>query len=147
MQPYSSSTDSIYQRNVLKRRRSSTVMTGSTFPGLRCTGATAFVKRPSPVVSRLPARQFHALSSGNAKSQLRRVSSCSHPALSASVSTCTSEHWLGGTRKYGMQALLSTSCPRPVNTQRMLQRLLFGKISSVALLAGRQAGRDKRTEC
>ncbi len=28
----------------------------------------------------------------------------------------------------------------------MLHRLIFGKICSVALLAGRQAGRDKRTE-
>lgn len=78
MQPYSCSTDSIYQRNVLKRRYSSIVMTMLTFAGLKCSGATAFANRPSPVVSRLPARQFHALSSGNAKAQLRKVNSCSH---------------------------------------------------------------------
>lgn len=40
--------------------------------GLKCSGATAFANRPSPVVSRLPALQFHALSSGNAKAQLRK---------------------------------------------------------------------------
>ncbi len=149
MQAHSCSTASIYQRNVLKRRRLSIVIIRSSFAGLTCTGATAFANRSSPanVASRLPARQFHALSTGNGKFQIRRVSSCLDPAFAASASTFA--HWLGGTRvNTGCKRFCrSTSCPRPANTPRKLHLLLFGNIQSVALLAGRQAGCDKRTEC
>jgi len=118
----------------VERRRSTNIMMNSTLAGLRCTGATAFVNRPSPVVSRLPAGHSHALSSGNAKSQSRRVSSCSHPALSAPESTCTPEHLLGGTRKYGMQALLSTSRPGPSTPHVCCICCFFARISLLPYL-------------